>query len=205
MLILLLVRHALCDHVGRVIAGRTPGIHLNETGRAQAGELSRGLASLPIEAVYSGPLERAQETAEPIAQALGLPVSLASGLDELDFGTWTGQSIEELDRQPLWRAFNTFRSSTRIPGGELAGEVVARALDEAARFEREHPGAVVVAVSHGDVIRSLVAHYAGMPIDLLLRLEISPASVSAVRLEAHGPRLLWINATDWKDLLRREL
>src|SRR5919198_923380 len=112
MLILLLVRHALCDHVGRVIAGRTPGIHLSETGRA---------------------------------------------------------------------------------------------LDEAARFEREHPGAVVVAVSHGDVIRSLVAHYAGMPIDLLLRLEISPASVSAVRLEAHGPRLLWINATHWKDLLRREL
>src|SRR5215210_6384313 len=190
MLTLLLVRHALCDHVGRLIAGRTPGIHLNEAGRAQARELSLRFAALPIAAVYSGPLERSRETAGPIAEALGVPLGQADGLDELDFGEWTGRSLEELESEPLWRAFNTFRSSTRIPGGELAGEVVGRALDEVSRFERKHPKRLVVAVSHGDVIRSLVAHYAGMPIDLLLRLEISPASVSAVRIQDHGPRLL---------------
>src|SRR3954469_3726746 len=201
MLTLLLVRHALCDHVGRLIAGRSAGIHLNETGRAEARELGRRLAALPVEAVYSGPLERCRETAAPIADALGLTLGLAPGLDELDFGEWTGCSIEDLDRLPLWRAFNSFRSSTRIPGGELASEVIGRALDAAARFERDHPDALVVAVSHGDVIRCLIAHYAGMPVDLLLRLEISPASVSAVRIEAWGPRLLWINSKDWSAVL----
>lgn len=179
---LLLIRHAACDHVGRRLAGRAPGVHLNQEGRRQADALAAALAALRVEAVYSGPLERARETAAALGRHLGLPVGVASGLDELDYGDWTGRSLEALSDDPVWQAYNARRGSTRIPGGESMGEVVARGAAELERIRRAHPDGMVVAVSHGDVIRGLLLHALGAPLDRIHRLEVAPASVSVLRL-----------------------
>ena len=194
MTTLLLVRHALCDPVGKAVAGRAPGVLLNETGRAQAERLSERLAGLPIEALYSSPLERARETARPIAERLGLEVRLAPELLELDFGEWTGLTFEEVRASAAWQQFNSFRSCTRIPGGELMLEVQARAVAALERLRERHAG-WVVAVSHGDVIRAAIAHYVGIPLDLVQRLEVGPASVSALSFDAGGVRILRLNDT----------
>ena len=194
-LTVLLVRHAACDHVGRRLAGRTPGVHLNRQGRAEAAALAAALGELPITAVYSGPLERAWETATPVADRLGRPVLTAPGLNELDFGDWTGRSLDSLAAEPLWRAFNEARDTTRIPGGELMSQVVDRAMAELARFADEHPGGTVAAVSHGDVIRGVLLHCLGMPLHQVHRLEVAPASVSVVRLYDTAPRVLVVNWT----------
>jgi probable phosphoglycerate mutase len=160
------------------------------------------LAGLPLTALYTSPLERAVETADPIGVSHSLPVQTAEGLNEIDFGDWTGKSITELDQLPVWRAFNTFRSGTRIPGGENMAEVLGRALRELDRLKRLHGGSnsLVALVSHGDVLRVLVAHTLGMAPDLMQRLELSPASVSLVEMEDHGARLLLLNSTgSWPD------
>jgi probable phosphoglycerate mutase len=197
MTALVLIRHALCDSVGRSIAGRGWGIHLNASGRGQAEALATRLAGLPISAIYSSPLERAQETAEPVARRLGLEVETDPGLNEVDFGDWTGRTLAELDGTPGWLAFNRERSTTRIPGGELIGEVLARALEACHRISRRHqnPGAVLALVSHGDVLRALIAHFTGIPLDLMQRIEISPASVSVLSI-GPAPRLLLLNSTE---------
>jgi probable phosphomutase (TIGR03848 family) len=192
---LLLLRHAACDHVGHRIAGRAPGIHLNSEGRAEAAALAEGLGQLPIGAVYSGPLERAWETAAALANRLGRPVLPAPGLDELDFGEWTGRSLDSLATEPLWRKFNEARGASRIPGGESMREAVDRATAELARIRREHPDGLVAAVSHGDVIRGVLLDCLGMPLDHVHRLEVAPASVSVVRLDDPEPRVLAVNWT----------
>lgn len=189
---LLLIRHGLCDRVGRAIAGRSVGVHLNAAGLRQAHELARSLERLPIGAIYSSPLERARETAAPLAERLGLAVEISPALEELDFGAWTGRTIASLAGDPVWQRFNTERGTTRIPGGETMGEVVARATGGVARMAADHRDGLVAVVSHGDVIRALLAHYAGLPLDCMLRLEVSPGSVSAVRL-GPDPQLLTVN------------
>lgn len=199
MTTILLIRHALCDPVGKAIAGRAPGVSLNEIGRGQAERLAERLAELPVDAVYSSPLERALETARPIADRLRLEVREAPGLVELDFGNWTGRTIDELRESAAWQLFNSLRSSSRIPGGELMLEAQARIVAELEGLRACHDG-VVVTVSHGDVIRGAIAHYAGIPLDLMQRLEISPASVSALSFEHGAVRILRVNDTG--ELLR---
>ena len=192
----LFIRHAHCGPVGRAISGRTPGVHLSTQGRVQADELADRLSGLAISAIYSSPLERALETAAPLASKLAMPVQQAPGLLELDFGRWTGKALDELRGEAEWTKFNTFRSGARIPGGESMPEVLVRALDAVEQIGRVHPGTQLVAVvSHGDVLRSLLVYYLGMPLDLLFRLEISPASVSVVDLLEHGPEVLAVNST----------
>lgn len=194
----LLIRHALCDPVGKLIAGRTPGIHLNDTGRRQAAALAVRLERLPVAEVRSSPLERAVETAQALAGVLGLPVVRDERLNEVDFGDWTGRTLTELDRMPKWRDFNERRSSTRIPGGEAITEVVSRsmaALDQVRRTP-ELGGRLVAVVSHGDVLRSLVAHCIGMDPDAIHRIEIAPASVSILSSEGDNWRLLLLNSTE---------
>src|SRR5436190_881152 len=119
MTTVLLIRHGTTDDVGRRLAGRTPGRHLNEQGLREARELTLRLAETPIAAVYSSPLERAQETAAPLAAMHALPVVTRDDLTELDFGRWTAMEIGSLEGEPDWLAFNTARSDTRIPGGEM--------------------------------------------------------------------------------------
>jgi probable phosphoglycerate mutase len=186
MVTVLLIRHAVCDHVGQRIAGRSPGVHLNAQGRADAESLARVLAAGRVDAIYSGPLERALETAAALARPAGLPIRPAPGLDELDFGEWTGRTLGSLEGDAHWRLFNELRSATRIPGGELMGEAADRALGELARFGREHPHGRVAAVSHGDVIRAVLLRCLGMPLDAIHRLEVAPASVSVVEWQEGG-------------------
>jgi probable phosphoglycerate mutase len=158
------------------------------------------LENLAIRAVYSSPLERAIETAGPFARRKGLSVQVAPGLNEIDFGDWTGRTLAELEQLPGWRAFNTFRSGTRIPGGEMAAEVLTRASREIERLRAAHPSPtdIVALVSHGDVIRAVVAHALGSPPDLFQRIELSPASVSVLLVDTYGSRVLLLNSTgDW--------
>jgi probable phosphoglycerate mutase len=198
----LLIRHALCDPVGRSIAGRQPGVHLNEVGCRQAEQLAERLKPVALDGIYSSPLERALETARPIGLAKRLQVQTAEAWNEIDFGEWTGQALADLDAIPEWRRFNSFRSSSRIPGGENMAELLGRVLRELDRLRDLHPApaACVAIVSHGDVLRSLVAHALGIPLDLLHRLEISPASITILELTGEGARLRLLNSTDrWPD------
>jgi broad specificity phosphatase PhoE len=198
----LLIRHAQCDAVGKSIVGRLPGIHLNEAGRREAERLADRLDGVALAGLYSSPLERALETARPIGIRQNLPVQALEELNEIDFGDWTGRSLAELDQLPDWRRFNSFRSGGRIPGGENMAEVLARALQALDRMRQLHPnsGEIVGVVSHGDVLRLLVAHALGSSLDLMQRFELSPASLSILDLESYGPRLLLLNSTDgWPD------
>jgi broad specificity phosphatase PhoE len=182
----LLIRHAQCDHVGKSIAGRLPGIHLNEAGRWAAERLADRLDGVALAGLYSSPLERAVETARPIGLRQQLPVQTLEELNEIDFGDWTGRPLAELDQLPDWRHFNSFRSGSRIPGGENMAEVLSRALQAIDRLRRLHPdsGETIGVVSHGDVLRLLIAHALGSSPDLMQRLELSPASLSILELES---------------------
>src|SRR3954470_1577812 len=121
-----LIRHATNDLVGKSIAGRTPGIHLNDTGRQEAKRLAERLSHSGITRIFSSPLERAQETAEPLARTLGLSVTTIENLQEIDFGSWRGRAFSELESDPMWQRWNSFRVSARAPGGETIIEVQAR-------------------------------------------------------------------------------
>lgn len=146
-------------------------------------------------AVYSSPLERALETAEPIAHNAGVPVQASSAFGEIQFGEWTGRTLEELAPLPDWQRFNTYRSTTRIPGGELMLEVQARVLSELQGLQTKHPDQTIAVVSHGDAIRAAIAHYAGIHLDLMSRFEIGTASVSVVEVNEYGPRITLLNDT----------
>ena len=191
----LLIRHGLTDAVGKTITGRFPGVHLNEVGRKQADELPARLRNWKIDAIYSSPLERALETAAPSARKLQLRVMMSEALSEVDFGEWSGKSLDELNQLPEWRLYNTYRSSTRAPGGELATEVQTRMVEQLTRYMHQHPEQTIAVFSHADAIRLTLAHFLGMPVDLMHRLEIRPASVSAVRLAEWGPQVLLMNWT----------
>jgi probable phosphomutase (TIGR03848 family) len=191
----LLIRHGMTDAVGKTITGRFPGVHLNEIGQKQADELTGRLRRWKIDAIYSSPLERALETAAPTARRLHLSVMKSEALSEVDFGEWSGKTLDELNQMPEWRLYNTFRSSTRAPGGELATEVQTRMVEQLTRLSRQHPEQIVAVFSHADVIRLALAHFLGMPIDLMHRIEIRPSSISAVRLAEWGPQVLQMNWT----------
>ena len=192
MTVVLLVRHGMCDPVGRVLAGRSPGISLNAAGREQAHALATALAPLPLAAIYTSPLERARETAAALAAQSGLEAGVCPGLVELDYGAWTGRSIESLAGDPHWREYNLKRGTTRIPGGESMDDVVGRASRALSEIAASDGDAFVAAVTHGDVIRALLACWMGMPVDRMLQLEVAPGSVSGVRL-GPTPQVLTVN------------
>jgi broad specificity phosphatase PhoE len=187
----LLIRHGETDFAGTRIAGRMPGVHLNANGRRQAQELAERLQSLGVEAVYSGPLERVQETAAPLCQQLGLACQIAVEFDEIEFGDWTNCTLDQLSTNPHWQRFNSARSTTAPPGGEWMLEVQARAIRRLEQLRQEHQ--CVAVVTHADVIRAIVTHSLGMPLDLFLRIEIYPASISVLELNDWGPQLRLLN------------
>jgi probable phosphomutase (TIGR03848 family) len=195
MVKLLLIRHATCDPVGRLLAGRAPGVRLNEEGRAQAARLADRLRDVELDAIYSSPMERAVETAEPLARHAKREVETMSDLNEIEFGEWTGRTFEELDSRDDWRRFNDVRSLDRPPAGESMLDVQARALRAVETIRLRHPTGTCAVVSHRDVLRCLLAHLAGIPIDLVQRLEVSPASVSIVRVGEREINILRVNDT----------
>ena len=195
-MILLLIRHAVNDWVGERLAGWTPGVHLNDEGRAQATALAQRLANVPLAAIYSSPLERTLETAEPLAQAHGLAVQVREGLGETRYGDWTGRTLKELRDEKLWPVVQVYPSGARFPAGESMREVQTRIVAELDAIRDSHMGQTVAVVSHSDPIKMAVAHYAGLALDLFQRLTISPASVTAFAFTQFGPRLLCMNYTD---------
>ena len=188
-----LIRHAEHGLQGRPLVGRAAGVGLSPEGERQARALADRLAPAPITAVYTSPLERAQQTAAPLAARLGLVVRSADELNELDFGAWTGKAIDELDPQQAWRRFNVFRSGTRIPDGELMLEAQTRIVGLMLRLAERHANRTVALVSHGDVIKAALCYFLGMPLDLCRRIEIGPASLSIVRLDPWEPQVLLVN------------
>jgi probable phosphoglycerate mutase len=193
--ILLLIRHALTDFTGKRLSGSTPGIHLSAEGKAQAEHLAERVSTLPISALYASPLERCTETALAIGAGRGLTVQALPELEEVGYGRWTGRPLAQLARTALWKNVQHSPSSVRFPGGETLSEVQRRAVTALDGIAERHPRATVAAVTHADVIRLTLAHYAGVHIDLFQRLIVSPASVSAVVLGDRIPRILRINDT----------
>jgi probable phosphoglycerate mutase len=192
----LLIRHGLTDAVGHRITGRLPGVHLNDVGRGQAARLPVRLAKWKIDAIYSSPLERARETAAPVAEQLALPVELDISLAEFDFGDWSGTLLAELDQREDWQRFCRFRSSLRAPGGEMLPDVVTRFVSALQSMAEKHPDQIVAVFSHADAIKAALMHYLPVPLDFLHRFDISPASISIVRLQEWGPMVLGMNWTE---------
>ena len=193
---LLLIRHAANDWVGERLAGWTPGVHLNDEGRAQAAALAQRLAEVPLAAIYSSPLERTLETAQPLARAHSLTVQVRDRLGEAQCGDWTGRALKELKDEKLWPVVQIYPSGARFPGGESFREIQARLVAELDDIRDAHPDQVVAIVSHSDPIKMAVAHYTGLALDLFQRLTISPASVTAFAFGHYGPRLVCLNHTD---------
>jgi len=190
-----LIRHASCEPLGRYLAGRKPGIPLDALGRSEAIRLADRLRKAEIAALYASPLERAQETAKFIAERTGLTAVTAPEFTEIEFGEWTGMSFDALHHDPRWGRYNRFRSGMRPPGGESMVEIQARALGGLERVIERHPKQTVAIVSHGDVIKAILMHYVGIATDFIHGFEISPASVSILKLEDWGPKLLCLNDT----------
>jgi broad specificity phosphatase PhoE len=240
--VVLLVRHGTTTTTGKKLPGRAPGLHLADSGRAQAdavaariaalapgngggdapegrtagghdGELvgkpaGRGNGSTPgaakrgarrearrIAAVYSSPLERARETAAPIAAAVGSDVRVDEGLLELDVGTWTGLELKAATKRPEWATIQRYPSGFAFPDGESFLAMQARVVATLDRLRTAHPGETIVAVSHADPIRAAVAHAMGTHLDLFQRVVISPCSLTAIAYGDGGPMVLTVNTT----------
>jgi len=200
----ILVRHGrTAANVGGQLAGRTPGVRLDETGVQQADRTAARLAPVPLAAVVSSPLERCRQTARAIARAQAGAVRVATdkGLTECDYGEWQGRLLKDLAKEPLWKTVQTQPSAARFPGGESLAAMQARVVDAVRRrdaaVEREHgPGAVWVAVSHGDLVKAVLADALGMHLDLFQRIHVDPASISIVRYSASRPFVLATNTHD---------
>lgn len=195
MTTLLLIRHGENNMVGKRLAGRLPNVHLNDKGKQQAQKLAEVLCKAPLKALYSSPLERAIETAEPLAQMLNLPVLPAPGLIELGYGEWQGKTLKQLGRLKLWKVVQNKPSEMRFPNGESFVEVQARAVAEIERIAAGHDEKDLVACfSHGDIIRLVVAYYLGVPLDLFQRVAANPASISVIHLSKKGqPMVVHMN------------
>jgi broad specificity phosphatase PhoE len=172
------------------LAGRESGVHLNADGEVQIESLAPFLARQELRHIYCGPLERTRESAEIIGKTLGTNVSPVEEFTELELGDWTGRSVEELKLVSGWQEYNKLRSCTRIPNGETMVEIQARVLTGMLEVRTRHAGECIAIVSHADVVKLAIVHFAGMPIDLMHRLTIDPGSVSSVTM---GDDFLKIN------------
>ncbi len=191
---LLLIRHGENDWVGTDrLAGRTPDVHLNEKGRQQAADLAPLLAKQPIAAIYSSPLERCIETAQPLAQALNQTIFTEPDLLEVDYGEWRGANLKELAKLSEWQMVQHFPSTFRFPGGETLREVQNRAIQALERICIQHPNQVIAVFSHADLIRLCVANYMGTPLDLFQRVVIGTASISTFVFHNMMPTVLSVN------------
>lgn len=198
--LLVLVRHAVIGDTGKVLSGRTPGLDLSEEGRAQAKGAAERLAGFPVAAVYSSPIERTTQTAEAIAEPHDLSVEPLAGVLEGDYGEWMGRKLADLAKEDLWKVVQRTPSRMRFPGGESIPEMQARVVQALDEVAERHRGEVVVVVSHFDPIKTAVAHYLGLALDLYQRIVIGPASVTMVAFPSQAaPVLLTLNNTDGLD------
>ncbi|WP_413450074.1 histidine phosphatase family protein [Georgenia phoenicis] len=201
MATVLLVRHARSTaNTAGVLAGRTPGVELDDTGREQAARTGARLGDVPLVAVVSSPLERCRQTAQAVLdhQAGGLTARVEEDLSECDYGQWQGRALAELATEELWSVVQRQPSAAVFPGGESLVAMHARAVGAVrrldAQIEAEHgPDAVWAAVTHGDLVKAVLADALGLHLDLFQRLYVDPASVSVVRYTPAQPHVLAVN------------
>jgi probable phosphomutase (TIGR03848 family) len=197
----LLVRHGLTASTGAVLSGHTPGLHLDDRGRAQAAAVADRLAVLPLAAIVTSPLERCVETAEAIAagqRAAGREPAwhVDERMTECRYGEWTGRPIRDLAKEPMWRVVQTQPAAARFPGGESLAEVSARAIEAVRDWDaRLGAGTVWLACSHGDVIKAILADALGLHLDQFQRIVVDPCSVSVIRYTSARPFVLRTNDT----------
>lgn len=197
MTLIYLIRHGENEYVGKgKLAGWLPGVHLNDKGVAQAKALVDHFAKIPLQAIYSSPLERTVETASPLADAKGLEIVEREGLGEIRYGSWEGRSLKALRKRNLWPIIQSTPSLARFPDGESFVEAQDRVVSEIEFLRSRHKGkkGSFACVSHADVIKLILAHYIGLHIDLFQRLSVSPASISALHIDP-GIHLLTLNDT----------
>jgi probable phosphoglycerate mutase len=196
--LVLFVRHGTTPTTGKVLAGHAPGLHLAEDGRREARQVAERLAALGpdvVSAVYASSLERARETAVPIAKLLGRRTRIDPQLVDIDYGDWTGYEIAKVQKLPEWRAVRHWPGGFRFPGGESFVELQTRMGGVVERLRRDHPGQVVVAVSHADPIRIATSSALGASLDMFQRMVVAPCSVTAHAYEAAGASVLTLNST----------
>jgi probable phosphomutase (TIGR03848 family) len=196
MALIFLIRHGENEYTrtGK-LAGHTPGVSLNAAGQKQAQALVERLKPVAIQQIYSSPLERARETAAPLAEARGLEIQIREGLGEVGYGEWTGKSLKRLARTKLWRVVQSLPSAMQFPGGETMRAAQMRLVDTLDQIAREHPKDVSAVFCHSDPIKLAVAFYLGMPLDLFQRLQVSTCSITVLRLGAGAPGLVKLNDT----------
>jgi probable phosphomutase (TIGR03848 family) len=185
-----LVRHGTTATTGKVLPGQARGLHLSDQGLAEAAKAAESLSCLQVSALYASPLERTRETALAISERVGKPVVAERGLLECDFGAWTGESLSALRKLPEWQTVQRWPSGFRFPGGESFVELQSRLTDTVGRICASHPGEVVVAVSHADCIKVVLASALGVPLDLFQRIVVAPCSISTVVYGPGGPAVL---------------
>jgi probable phosphoglycerate mutase len=194
--LILMVRHGRTPTTGKVLPGRAAGLHLADSGKAEAEAVAKRIAEIKgVSAVYASPLERARETAAPIGKILGQKVNIHKGLLECDFGDWTGAQLTSLMKKPEWTTVQKAPSTFSFPHGESFTEMQQRMVTALDDIRAKHPGGIVVCVSHADPIKAAVAHAMGTHIDLFQRIVISTCSVSAVAYSTSGPVVLTVNST----------
>jgi probable phosphoglycerate mutase len=191
-----MVRHGKTPSTGKLLPGRAKGLHLSDIGIQEALAVAERLSKIKkVAAIYASPLERARETAAPIAKALKQKVIINKGLLECDFGDWTGEELAKLMKLPEWSNVQRAPSTFRFPKGESFTEMQTRMVSTLDDLRKKHSGGVVICVSHADPIKAAVAHAMGTHIDLFQRIVISTCSVTAVSYSSFGPVVLTVNST----------
>jgi probable phosphomutase (TIGR03848 family) len=192
---ILLVRHGQTPTTGRLLPGQARGLHLSDDGKKQAEAAAARIGKLErVTAIYASPLERARETAMPIARTRDLAVRIERGLMDLDVGRWTGERLDKVSKRPEWSSVQRHPSGFRFPGGESFMEMQTRMTGALARLVERHRGGVVVAVSHADPIKAALAHALGMHLDLFQRLNVSPGSITTIAYTGGPPMVLGMNS-----------
>ena len=203
MTTVLLIRHGRTGaNTAGILAGRSPGVELDPVGQQQVVEMAQRIAPIPLRAVVTSPLRRCRQTAAAITAARSdqVPPVIENGLVECGYGEWTGRSLKDLSKDKLWATVQQQPSAVRFPGGESMTEMAARAVGTVrswdARLGQQHDeGAVWAAVSHGDVIKAVLADALGMHLDSFQRLLVDPASISVVRYTSLRPYVLTMNSS----------
>lgn len=197
---LLLVRHATHAAGAGVLAGRAPGVALSERGRDEAHRLAARLADLSLAAIYTSPLERTVETAEAIASHHGIPATARDGLQELDYGDWTGRRVADLEADQTWRRWNSERGASAAPGGESMADAQRRAVAVLGAISAAHPDASVVVVTHSEIIRAALLAWLDCSLDVFHRIDVAPASITTVDVFEGGAVIRSVNDTAHLDL-----
>jgi probable phosphomutase (TIGR03848 family) len=192
---LLLVRHGLTEMTGPVLAGWTPGVHLDERGRAQAEALAARLAPVPLDMIVASPLDRCQETAQAVlGDRAGLELRTDDRFGEVRYGDWTGRKLEELAKEDLWKVVQAHPSAARFPGGEALADAQHRAVTAVRDWnERLGPEARYLVCSHGDIIKSIIADALGLHLDQFQRIQADPASLTVIRYTELRPFVVRLN------------